>query len=104
MAQGPLEEERVKGPEAVSVSEGLEGGDEEEEETGVAVKVAQLPEVNHVPFVIMHPFSSPSSTTVRKPRPENGVLGSGSAVLVGSGAPVVVVDGGSAPEPGRLGR
>jgi hypothetical protein len=38
---------------------------------GVAVNLAQLPEVYQVPPLMMHPFCPPFITTLRKPLPDN---------------------------------
>lgn len=55
----------------------------------LAVKVAQVPEVNHAPWLMMQPRFWPFVEIIRFPFPEKGALGAvGSAgprdVLVGS--------------------
>jgi hypothetical protein len=68
----------------------------------VAVYVAQVPDVNHVPALIRHPFCDPPVIAFRKPDPENGAPG----VPVGAEPPVVVVvvDVGGMVVPPDLGR
>lgn len=53
----------------------------------VAVNVAQVPPIYHVPPLMMQPLFAPPSVTSRYPLPENGVPG----VVVPVGAVVVVV-------------
>jgi hypothetical protein len=61
--------------------------------TSVAVKVAHVPVVYQVPLLMMHPFLTPLTMTLRLPLPLKGVPGA--AVDVGAGPPtVVVVEGG----------
>lgn len=65
------------------------------EPDAVAVNVAQVPVVYHVPPLIMHPFCEPLLVTRSVPLPENEVPG----VLVG--VVVAVVVGGGVPVFGR---
>ena len=64
---------------------------------GVAVKVAQVPPMYHVPALMMQPFAVPPEVTWRVPLPEKGVPGA----VVGPVPGAVVV--GEVPEP-DLGR
>ena len=57
--------------------------------SSVAVKVAHVPEVYHVPLLMMQPFFVPPTSTLRYPFPLNGVPGA--EVLVGAGPPTVVL-------------
>ena len=57
----------------------------------VAVNVAQVPPIYHVPPLMMQPLFAPPSVTSRKPLPENGVPGA--VVPVGAAVVVVVVVG-----------
>ena len=58
----------------------------------MAVNVAHVPVVYHVPPLIMHPFCEPPLVTMSVPLPEKDVPG----VLLGAGASDVV-DGGDVP-------
>ena len=55
----------------------------------VAVNVAQVPPIYHVPPLMMQPLFAPPSVTSRYPLPENGVPGA--VVPVGAAVVVVVV-------------
>ena len=55
----------------------------------LAVKVAHVPVVYHVPLLMIHPFLLPLTSTLIYPFPLNGVPGA--AVLVGAGPPTVVL-------------
>ena len=68
---------------------------------GVAVKVAQVPPMYHVPALMMQPFAVPPELTWRVPLPEKGVPGA--VVGLVAGVVVVVVVVGEVPEP-DLGR
>ena len=73
-AQGPLLDFRVKPlPDAV------------------AVKVAQVPPMYHVPPLMMQPFDAPPEVTWRVPLPEKGVPGAVVGPVVGEVVVVVVV-------------
>lgn len=61
---------------------------------GVAVNVAQVPVVYHVPPLIIHPFCEPPLVTIKVPLPENevpGVFVGGALeeVVVGDGVPLI---------------
>src|SRR5690242_6791601 len=68
--------------------------------SSLAVNVAQVPVVYHVPLVMMQPFFAPSSSTIMNPFPVKGAPGGD--VLVGAGLPaVVLVAGGWLADLGR---
>ena len=67
----------------------------------VAVKVAQVPPMYHVPALMMQPFDAPPEVTWRVPLPENGVPGEVVGLVLGVEVVVVVVV--EVPEP-DLGR
>lgn len=69
---------------------GMGGGRIEDTPEGVAVNVAQVPVVYHVPLLMMHPFCELPLVTIRVPLPENEVPG----VFVGGVIEVVVVGDG----------
>ena len=58
----------------------------------VAVNVAQVPPIYHVPPLMIQPLFAPPSVTSRYPLPENGVPGP--VVPVGAAVVVVVVGAG----------
>lgn len=65
----------------------------------VAVNVAQVPPIYHVPPLMMQPLFAPPSVTSRYPLPENGVPGA--VVPVGAVVVVVVVVGAGEPVLGK---
>ena len=65
----------------------------------VAVNVAQVPPIYHVPPLMMQPLFAPPSVTCRYPLPENGVPGA--VVPVGAVVAVVVVVGAGEPLLGK---
>lgn len=95
-AQGPLLEFRVnKSPEGyftlANNSRGVMCGKHgHEPDSFSARKVAQVPEENQVPKLMIQPCFRLSLSTIKLPRPANGVPGA-----VGSGLPMVVVRVGS---------
>lgn len=70
---------------------------------GVAVKVAQVPAMYHVPALMMQPFAVPPEVTCRVPFPEKGVPGAVVGLVLGEVVVIVVEVVGEAPEP-DLGR
>lgn len=68
---------------------------------GVAVKVAQVPVVYHVPPLMMQPFVFPPLVTGRVPLPEKGIPGVGVEVGGEVVAVVRVVEGGRVAVLGR---
>lgn len=76
MAQRPLLDVRVK----LSVPD-----------DAVAVKVAQVPPMYHVPGLMMQPFGLPEEVTWRVPLPEKGALGAVVGMVVGAVEVEVVV-------------
>ena len=61
----------------------------------VAVKVAQVPVVYHVPPLMIQPFCLPPLVTNKVPLPEKGTPGA----LLGEVPALVVVPGGDGPVP-----
>ena len=72
----------------------------------VAVKVAQVPPMYHVPALMMQPFACPPDVTWRVPLPEKGVPGAVVGLVLGEvvvEVVIVVEVVGEVPEP-DLGR